>query len=131
MHFAELVRHCSASFLRIIDDNRKNKGLPLRHVVRAIDCQLPLEPEVALSSFVCVPRNDGDEQTAALDLLTNRLVPRLAATQLALVEPYLDAAVAKGFANSLGRLRVLGGVAEKHSMRQLGHEETTSNREVF
>ena len=75
--------------------------------MRAINSELPFEPEIPFRSLVSVFRDDGKEERARLDLLADRLIPRITAAQLALVEPDFDARCAQGLANPPGRLLVL------------------------
>jgi hypothetical protein len=48
-----------------------------------------------------------NEDSASLNLLADHLIPRIAAPQLALVEPDFDAGGTQRLANSLRRLRIL------------------------
>jgi hypothetical protein len=89
--------------------------------VRSVYRELPLETEIALLALVRMPRDDRDEEDAGLDLLADRLVPDVAAPERALVEPDFNACGAECFANPLGRLGILRGIAEKHRVRWLGH----------
>jgi len=50
------------------------------------DSQIPLAPEVSLLAHLRAGRDDRHEQLAALDLPSDRRIPRLATAQLALVE---------------------------------------------
>ena len=64
-------------------------------------------------------------------LVSDLLIPRIAAAQLALVEPDFDTGGAQGLANLLCRLRVLRGIAEKYRVRLLSHGRATPGSEVF
>jgi hypothetical protein len=77
----------------------------------AINRELPLETEVALTAIVRGVRYDREEERAVLDLLADRVVPGIPAPKLALVEPNFDAGRAQRLANLLSGLRVLRGVA--------------------
>jgi hypothetical protein len=60
-----------------------------------------------------------------MELAPDLLIPHVPASQLALVEPDLDARGAERFANPLGCLRVLRGIAKKNRVRRLRHQEAT------
>jgi hypothetical protein len=61
------------------------------HVAGSVRRQTPLAPEVALITAFRIGRDNGDEQTAVVDLLPYLAISRIATPQLALVEPDLDA----------------------------------------
>ena len=125
MHLPKPLRHPFIVIARVIDDDGQQEGEVRIHEVAAINRQLPFEAEVALTAIVRGVRDDREEQRAGLDLLADRLVPRIPAPKLALVEPDFDASGAQRLANPLGRLRVLRGVAEKYSTRRLRHGHLT------
>jgi hypothetical protein len=66
-------------------------------------------------------RDDCNEQRAVLDLPADRLIPRIAAAQLALIKPDFDTSGAQGLANPVSRLGILRGVAEEYSARVKGN----------
>src|ERR1700683_5554780 len=84
--------------------------------MRAIDCELPFEAGITFGPTTRVFRYERNEQRAGLDLLSDRVVPGIAAAQLTLVEPYLDARGAQGFTDALGGRGILGGVAEEYGV---------------
>src|ERR1700691_3515634 len=84
--------------------------------MRAIDRELPFEAEITFGANTRVFRYDRNEQRAGLDLISDRVVPGIAAAQLALVEPHLDARGAQGLTDALGGRGVLGGVAEEYGV---------------
>src|ERR1700691_209623 len=90
--------------------------------MRAIDCKLPFEAEIAFGPTTGVFRYDRNEQRAGLDLLSDRVVPGVAAAQFALVEPHLDARGAQGPADALGGRCILGGVAEENGVIGFVHD---------
>jgi len=59
-------------------------------VVGTFDGELPLVPEVALEPLLRMPGDDRNEQRTVEDLAADLLVPHVPATQLALVEKYVD-----------------------------------------
>ena len=60
---------------------------------------------------VRVRRDERHEESAVVDLVTDLLIPRVTAPQLALIEKDLDAGRTQGLANPLRSLRILRGVA--------------------
>src|ERR1700747_2970342 len=52
----------------------------------------------------------------------------IAASELAFVEPDFDTRSAKGITDLCGRRRILGCIAEKHSVRRLSHERNHRRR---
>ena len=67
-------------------------------------------------------RHDRDEQGAGLDLAANLLVPRVAAAQLVLIEPNLDAKAAQRIGDPTRSVGIFAGIAEKDSRwNRLGH----------
>jgi len=84
------------------------------HQVGAINGELPFEAKVAFVASLCVFGNYGDEERAGQYLAADRRVPRIAAAQLALVEPYLDTGLAQGVAQLQCSLGVLGRVAQEY-----------------
>ena len=107
MHFPELVRDMLLLLTRLIDHDGQQEGLVRCDQMRAIDRELPFEPEVPLGPLMGVFRDDGNKERAGLDLLADRLIPGIPASQLALIEKHLDAGRTQGLANLLGSLRIL------------------------
>jgi len=89
--------------------------------VGAIDRKLPLAPEVAFNSALRRGRDDRDEQSAVVNLLADLAVPGIPTPQLALIEPNLDAAGPKRFANALRRLGILRRIAQEDSFIRFAH----------
>ena len=81
--------------------------------MRSLVGEVPLEPEVSLAASLGVVRNDWDEERAVADLTPDLLVPGIAAAQLTLVEPYLDARGAQARGDTRRGVRVVRGVAEE------------------
>jgi hypothetical protein len=88
------------------------------HITGSVCGQSPLASEVPLIAAFRISRDNGDKQMAVVDLLPDLAVPGIAAAQLALVKPDLDAACAECLANPLDSLRVLRGVASEHRSRR-------------
>jgi hypothetical protein len=103
-------------------DDWKQESLVGRHPVASINRELPLETEIAFVTVVRVLRNDRGKWRAALDLPVDRVVPRIPAPQLTLVEPHFDSGGAQSLANPLGSLRVLRSVTETYRARSLSHQ---------
>ena len=114
----EFIRHKSIGFRDVIKDHRKQESLVICHQVRAIHRQLPLQPEITLRTCVSVCRNDWHKKGTFLNLFANLLVPRIAATQIRLIEPRLQPGRAQGIADAACSVGVLGGVGEEDG---LGH----------
>jgi hypothetical protein len=89
--------------------------LDLSHVVDPFDGLLPLPAEVAFEPLVRVVAEDWHKLRATVKLLANGAVPGITAAQFALVEPDFNARRPEGIANTLRRLRILRGIAQKHS----------------
>jgi hypothetical protein len=73
----------------------------------AIHCQLPLPAKVAFQTLLCVTGDDWNEECAIPFTGSDRLIPGIAAAQLALVEPDLDARGPQRIANARSGLCVL------------------------
>jgi hypothetical protein len=85
----------------------KQESLVGRHQVRAINRELPFEAEVPFDTRVRIRGDDGDEESAVVNLRADLPVPGFSAPQLTLVEPDLDPGGAKCLANLLRSLRIL------------------------
>ena len=79
--------------------------------MRAIDGEFPLESKITLEPLLGMLGHDRHEQGAVVDLVTDLLIPRVPAPQLALIEKDLDGGRTQSLANLLSRLRILRGVA--------------------
>jgi hypothetical protein len=114
LHGLELRGHLGLGIARAVDHHGKQEGFLLGHRVRALGGEFPFEPEVALKPRLCVCGNHGHEQRARGDLLADFRIPRIAAHELALIEPDFDANVSQAGANALRRRRVLRGIADEN-----------------
>jgi len=85
----------------------ESQPLAARRSLTATRRRPPDQPEIALYSRFRVCRDDRHEQSAFVDLLPDLAIPHVPASQLALVEPDLDAGGAERFANLFGSLDVL------------------------
>ena len=68
-----------------------------------------------------VAGDEGNEQRAMTDLITDEMIPSVATPKFALIEKDFDARCAQRLANLLRGLRILGGVAQKYCVRGIGH----------
>jgi hypothetical protein len=68
-----------------------------------------------------------------VDFVSDLLIPRVPAPQLALIEKDLDAGRTQCLANLLGRLDILRGVAKEYRVKGLSDQRITPERppEVF
>lgn len=74
----------------------------------------------------CAVADHRNEEGAVVDFVSDLLIPRVRAPQLALIEK--DAGRAQRLANPLGRLRILGGVAQVCRVRGLSHRQDPPGR---
>jgi hypothetical protein len=81
--------------------------------MRTIDSEFPFEAEIAFLASAGVLGDDGQKQGAVLDLLANRGIPGIAATQFAQIEPNLYAGIAQRFTNPQRRFAIVGSVTDK------------------
>ncbi len=123
LHLPKPVRHPIIVIKRLVDHDRQQESLVGRYQVGPIDRELPFKTEIPLDAIVRVPGDDREEKGAGLDLLADRLVPGVPASQLALVEPDFAARGTEGFADMAGCLRVLRGVAQEHCLARVGHSD--------
>jgi hypothetical protein len=84
----------------------------------ALDAEFPFPAEVALGPFLGVGGDDGKEKGAGADLRLDFGVPRVAAAQLALVEPDLQPKGPQGIGNPPSRLGILAGVTKENGPRR-------------
>ena len=117
-------------FIDVVDDDGNEKWLVVCHVLRAIDGQPPLAPEVAFEPGLRLRRDDGDEQHARANLLADLLIPCIAAAKLALIEPDFDARSLKRVADAARRLGILRGIAEKDGRVPLAHRFVKLGRAI-
>src|ERR1019366_7435573 len=71
----ELLGHRRLVRGRLVHDHGHDEGDPGRHVMRALDAELPLAPEVALASLLGRGRYDRHQQRAFADWPLDLLVP--------------------------------------------------------
>ena len=83
------IWHACGRLGGVVNHHRQQEWLVVGHEMRAVDGELPFEPEVALTARVGVGRDDRDEKRAFLDHLADRRVPRVASAKFALIEPHL------------------------------------------
>jgi hypothetical protein len=106
-----------AQSIRVSRRWRRARGTPGRSPCHACDRpRASTQAKVPLESCVGARRDQGDEKKAGTDLLPDRRIPRVAATQLAPVEPHFDPGRLKSLRNPSGSLRILGGIAEKDTL---------------
>src|SRR5450631_1732985 len=96
LNLSKLLRHPGIRIRRAIDDDREQEGSIFGHVVRAIDGELPLAPEVPFLARLRVCRDDRHKQVTALDLSADQPIPGIASAKLAPVEPHLDTTADEG-----------------------------------
>src|SRR6185312_9817770 len=109
----ESVRDARPGLARIVDDHRQEKGVIIRHVEGALDCQAPLTAEVSFRPRLGLCRDHRHEEVALADLAADLLVPRVTAGQIALVVPDLETVPGQSVAEAQGGLAVLRGIAQK------------------
>jgi len=89
--------------------------------VRALDGELPLQPEVTLAACIGIRGDQRDEQAAVANLPSDQRIPGIASPQLALIELHFDPRGAQSFAQAQRGIGVLGGVAQEHRLARVGH----------
>jgi len=103
----ERVRDNGLLIAGTVNDDWHEECLLLGHVVCTFDGELPFVPKVTLKTLLGMVGNHRNEEGAAVDLVPDLLIPRVAAPQLALIEKGLDAGRTQCLANLLGSLRIL------------------------
>jgi len=88
-------------------------GRLFAHQVSTLVRKMPLQTKVAFSARLSILRNNWNEQRTFADFAAYLSIPRIAASQLALIEPDFDAGSAQGFANFQRRFRVLRRITQK------------------
>jgi hypothetical protein len=114
LHSEESIGHVCIALRSVVDAHRNKECALAPYEVRALLGEMPFEAKVPLDSGLRPRGNDWYEERAITDLVTYALVPRIAAAQLALVEPNLNSGSPESMANPLHSLRVLRGVAQKY-----------------
>src|SRR5215831_13977365 len=109
----EWLRNIACILARTVNADRYEEHPALRHQVTTLLSESPFEPEVALGACLRGCRDDRDEQRAVLDLPPDSLIPCVAPTQFAFVEPDLNAGCAQCIANLLCSLGILRGIAQE------------------
>ncbi len=82
--------------------------------MRALGRELPCDAGIPFPPRLRGRGHHGHKQRSRGDLPAYLNIPRIAADEFALVEPYLDAGGAQCVANALRRHRVLGRVAQEN-----------------
>jgi hypothetical protein len=113
LHREELLRHPRADIARVVDHDRHEKHHVVGHVQRALDGELPLAAEVAFAACLGARRDDRHEIRAGADLVAQLGIPGLAAGELVLVEPDLEARGCESVAQRARRGPVSRGIADE------------------
>ena len=87
----------------------------------AVDGEFPFAAEITLAALLGALGNQRNEQRARLDLRADFGVPGVAAAQLILVKPDLDAERAQGLGDMARGLGVLAGVGKKDRFGGFAH----------
>ena len=82
--------------------------------MRALGRELPCDAGIPFPPRLRGRGHHGHKQRSRGDLPAYLRIPRIAADEFALVEPYLDAGGAQRVVNALRRHRVLGRVAQEN-----------------
>ena len=114
LHAVKLGGHGGGGARGVVHHDGHQIRRTLHQEVRLLNGQLPLEPEIALAAPLHVPGNDRDEKRAGINLLSDLLVPGIAAPELILVKPNLDAVAAQRLGDATGGRGILTRVAEKY-----------------
>src|SRR5687768_16775208 len=86
----KFLRDFGSLFYHIVYDYGQDEGPVPRHDMRPLDGDFPLPPEITFAPLLRVPGDDWKEQCALLDLFSYLLVPRIAAAEIAFIEPHVD-----------------------------------------
>jgi hypothetical protein len=113
LHLTKPIGHPRGCFFGVIDDCGHQESRIVIHHLRAVDCKLPLQSEVAFPSVLCVGGNDGDEKCAVIDLPADFPIPLIAAAQLTLVEPHFNTRSDQRLSNTPCCGQVFRRVAQK------------------
>src|SRR5271156_7118333 len=89
----------------------------VRHVERPFDRQAPFTTEIAFEARLGPSRDDRHEVIAFADLLADLLIPGVAAPELALVEPDIEAKARQRIADGPRGLAVVGGITQENGSR--------------
>jgi hypothetical protein len=106
LKFTKAVGHRGIGHGTAVDRNGDQECPVGGHQVRAVDCKLPFQPEIALGSVARLGRDQRHEERAGSYLPANLLVPGVATAKFALVKPNFDTGGTQRGANPQGRLRV-------------------------
>ena len=96
--------------------------------MRALLGKPPLEPEIPFGPRLRMVGNDRQEERAIADLPADRLIPDIAAAQLALVKPHLDAGGAQRLGNGPRHRRILRCITQKYGLDGWLHDYPGSLR---
>lgn len=116
LHLTKTIRHSRRLLGDTIHHHREQEGLIIGHQKRALHGKAPLEPEIPLAAGLSVFGNHRHEEPAIADALANQPVPGISATQLTLIEPYLDPCRLQRLGKAMRRLCILGGITEKDGL---------------
>src|SRR5215469_6004294 len=106
------------SFGSRVQANWQNEYTAASHHVAALVRKIPLKTEIAFVPRGRVRRNQRNKERALADLAPDLLVPRIPASQLALIEKDLDPCGPQCMADPCRRLGILRGVAQEHGPRR-------------
>src|SRR4051812_43495064 len=81
--------------------------------MRPLICQPPFQAKISFCPCLRVRRNNRHEQRAFLDLFANLCVPRIAAPELALIEPDFDSGGAERVSDASRGVRVLRRIGKE------------------
>src|SRR5580698_9061468 len=90
----------------------------VRHVESAFDREPPFSSEVTFRAGFRLGGNERHEVVAFADLLADLLIPRLAATELALVVPNFETQRAQRIAKGSRGLAIPRGIAQEQGRRR-------------
>ena len=123
LQFPEFFRDGAIAVGGTVYDDWDEERFVVSHVAGAFNRESPFTTEVSLEPLVRMLGDDRNEQRTVVDLLADGSVPGIAASQLDLVEPNLDARRSECLADTLGRLHILRGVTQEYSVRGLFHRQ--------
>jgi hypothetical protein len=118
---AECVGNARGGLARLVDHDRHDEGLVVGLQARAVDGEFPLQAEIALAPPFGIRRNDGDEEMAVADLLSDRRIPGVAAAKLARVEPGFHAGIAQRRRQAQCVLGILRRVTDEDGLARIAH----------
>jgi len=123
LHREESIGHVGVALRCVVNADGNKECALTPYQVRTLLGEVPFEAEVALRPSLRARRNDRHKERTIVDLPPDLLIPNVPAPQLALIEKDLDSGGSQSLANLLGRLRILGCVAQKYRVRGLSHRQ--------